>query len=96
MQRRHLEIRAWQQICCDVRPDPSALDTPAGRRYRYGAQEGWQFQLFVRARKSEPYRACGPMQMESIEGDRPMTIVWRFASALPMKLFREFSVLRGV
>jgi hypothetical protein len=71
-------------------------DTPAGRRYLQGAQEGWQFQLFVRTRKGEPYRACGPVLMESAEGDRPMTIVWRFASSLTARLFREFSVLRGV
>jgi len=71
-------------------------DTPAGRRYLHGAQEGWQFQLFVRARKGEAYRACGPVLMESVAGDRPMTIVWRFARPLPVKLFREFSVLRGV
>lgn len=71
-------------------------DTAAGRRYLQGAQQGWQFQLFVRARKGEAYRACGPVQLESAEGDRPMTIVWRFAQPLPAKLFREFSVLRGV
>lgn len=74
----------------------AGADTPAGRRYLHGAQEGWQFQLFVRARKGEAYRACGPVLMESVEGDRPMTIVWRFARPLPAKLFREFSVLRGV
>ncbi|HQY10351.1 MAG TPA: DUF3427 domain-containing protein, partial [Burkholderiaceae bacterium] len=71
-------------------------DTAAGRRYLQGVQQGWQFQLFVRARKGEAYRACGPVQLESAEGDRPMTIVWRFAQPLPAKLFREFSVLRGV
>jgi hypothetical protein len=70
--------------------------TPAGRRYLEGAQEGWQFQLFVRARKAEPYRACGPVLMEAAEGDRPMTVIWRFAHPLPTRLFREFSVLRGV
>jgi hypothetical protein len=71
-------------------------DTPAGRRYLQGTQEGWQFQLFVRARKGEAYRACGLVVLESAEGDRPMTLVWRFARALPARLFREFSVLRGV
>ena len=71
-------------------------DTPAGRRYLHGAEEHWQFQLFVRARKGDVYRACGPVVLESSEGERPMTIIWRFARSLSAKLFREFSVLRGV
>jgi hypothetical protein len=71
-------------------------DTPAGRRYLHGVQDGWQFQLFVRARKGDAYRACGPVLLDSAEGDRPMTIIWRFAQPLSARLFREFSVLRGV
>jgi superfamily II DNA or RNA helicase/HKD family nuclease len=71
-------------------------DTPAGRRYLEGVREGWQFQLFVRARKGAAYRACGPVLLESSEGERPMTIIWRLARPLPARLFREFSVLRGV
>lgn len=71
-------------------------DTPAGRRYLEGVREGWQFQLFVRARKGAAYRACGPVLLESSEGGRPMTIIWRLARPLPARLFREFSVLRGV
>lgn len=71
-------------------------DTPAGRRYLEGEREGWQFQLFVRARKGDVYRACGPVLLESAEGERPMTIIWRLAIPLPARLFREFSVLRGV
>ncbi|MBE7419389.1 MAG: DUF3427 domain-containing protein [Ideonella sp.] len=71
-------------------------DTPVGRRYVQGAQEGWQFQLFIRARKGDAYRACGPVLLESAEGDRPMSIIWRLVRPLSAKLFREFSVLRGV
>ncbi|GAB4175540.1 MAG: DEAD/DEAH box helicase [Rhodocyclaceae bacterium] len=71
-------------------------DTPAGQRYLSGGQEGWQFQLFVRARKGDVYRACGPVLFESAEGDRPMTIIWRLERPLPAGLFRDFSVLRGV
>ena len=70
-------------------------DTHAGRRYLEGQAQGWQFQLFVRPRKGEAYRACGPVLLESAEGDRPMTIVWKFQVPLPARLFREFSVLRG-
>lgn len=71
-------------------------DTKGGRRYLESATNGWHFQLFVRARKAEPYRACGPVTLESAEGDKPMSIVWRLATPLPIRLFREFSVLRGV
>ena len=71
-------------------------DTGAGRRYLDSATNGWQFQLFVRPRKSDGYRACGPVRVESAEGDRPMNIVWQLQTPLPARLFREFSVLRGV
>ena len=71
-------------------------DTPGGRRYLESATNGWQFQLFVRPRKGEAYRACGQVSLESAEGDRPMNIVWKLQTQLPARLFREFSVLRGV
>jgi len=70
-------------------------DTAAGRRYLESASNGWQFQLFVRPRKGDAYRACGPATLESVDGDRPMSIVWHLGTALPARLFREFSVLRG-
>lgn len=69
-------------------------DTPAGRRYLESPGNGWRFQLFVRTRKGEPYRACGPVLLESAEGNRPMSITWRLGTSLPARLFREFSVLR--
>ncbi|EFK94880.1 type III restriction enzyme, res subunit [sediment metagenome] len=34
-------------------------DTPGGRRYTESSSNGWQFQLFVRPRKGDAYRACG-------------------------------------
>ncbi len=71
-------------------------DTPGGRRYLESSTNGWQFQLFVRPRKGDPYCACGRVTLESVEGDRPMSIVWRLEIPLPVALFREFSVLRGV
>lgn len=71
-------------------------DTPGGRRYLESLTNGWQFQLFVRPRKGDAYRACGRVTLESAEGDRPMSIVWKLQTPLPARLFREFSVLRGV
>ena len=71
-------------------------DTNSGRRYLESSTNGWQFQLFVRPRKGDAYRACGPVTLQSADGDRPMNIVWLLGTALPVRLFREFSVLRGV
>jgi superfamily II DNA or RNA helicase/HKD family nuclease len=71
-------------------------DTSSGRRYLESRTNGWQFQLFVRPRKGDAYRACGRVTLESAEGDRPMSIVWKLEIPLPVRLFREFSVLRGV
>jgi superfamily II DNA or RNA helicase/HKD family nuclease len=70
-------------------------DTVGGLRYIEGSTNGWQFQLFVRPRKGDAYRACGRVTLQTIEGDRPMSIVWGLEVALPARLFREFSVLRG-
>ncbi|MBN9405328.1 MAG: DUF3427 domain-containing protein [Burkholderiales bacterium] len=74
----------------------AAPDTAVGRRYLESPGNGWQFQLFVRPCKGDAYRACGPVALESAEGDRPMSIVWKLQTPLPAHLFREFSVLRGV
>jgi hypothetical protein len=52
----------------------------------------------VRVRKSDPYRACGPVRIASaddVTGDRPMNITWTLGVPLPPKLFAELSVLRG-
>lgn len=70
-------------------------DTTAGRRYLGSPVNGWRFQLFVRARKAEPYWACGPVVLANADGNRPMSITWKLQSPLPARLFREFSVLRG-
>ena len=72
--------------------------TKAGRRYLESATNGWTFQLFVRLRTSDPYRACGAVRIasaEDITGDRPMSLTWTLGVPLPPKLFGEFSVLRG-
>lgn len=71
-------------------------DTPVGQRYLDSATNGWQFQLFVRETKTAAFRACGPAHVKLIDGDRPMNITWRLEIPLPARLFRAFSVLRGV
>ena len=70
-------------------------DTAGGRRYVESATNGWSFQLFVRSRKGHPYRVCGSVRAESVSGSRPMSIRWRLTSPLPLRVFQEFSVLRG-
>lgn len=76
-------------------PNSAGPDTLGGLRFLESPTNGWQLQLFVRSRKGEAYRACGPVMLESAEGDRPMSIVWRLQTPSPARLFREFSVLRG-
>jgi hypothetical protein len=71
-------------------------DTDGGRRYIESDSNGWHFQLFMRVRQDDAYRACGGVRMESVEGNRPISIVWTLDTPLPARLFREFSVLRGV
>jgi superfamily II DNA or RNA helicase/HKD family nuclease len=70
-------------------------DTMAGKRYLQSRTNDWQFQLFVRESKEMPYRACGPVTLESWEGDRPMSLIWKLVIPLPARLFSEFSILRA-
>jgi superfamily II DNA or RNA helicase len=70
-------------------------DTAAGRRYLESPANGWSFQLFVRKAKGDPYHACGPVILERAEGAKPMTLYWKLSVPLPIRLFQEYSVLRG-
>jgi hypothetical protein len=70
-------------------------DTTAGKRYLQSPSNGWEFQLFVRLNRDSPYRACGPVTLERAEGARPMTLYWKLAVPLPVRMFQEFSILRG-
>lgn len=70
-------------------------DTPAGRRYLESPKNGWSFQLFVRRSKGDSYQACGPVTIEKAEGEKPMSIEWKLGVPLPIRLYQEFSVLRG-
>ncbi len=83
------ELFHWQS------QNSAGPQTPAGRRYLESPGNGWRFQLFVRAAKGTPYRACGPVTLERAEGAKPMSIHWRLGVPLPGRLFREFSILRG-
>ena len=73
----------------------AAPDTPVGKQYLSSPSNGWTFQLFVRANRDAPYVACGPVTLVESSGARPMNIIWELTTALPARLFREFSILRG-
>jgi superfamily II DNA or RNA helicase len=70
-------------------------ETTAGQRYLNSPGNGWSFQLFVRRTQEEPYCACGPVYLEGARGEKPMSIEWRLGVPLPLRLFQEFSILRG-
>jgi len=82
------ELFHWQS------QNTTGPSTAAGLRYIQGAEEGWQFQLFVRLNKDSPYRPCGPVEFVKHEGAAPMSITWRLTHPLPAHLFQEFSVVR--
>ena len=65
-----------------------------GRRYLESHINGWRFQLFVREDTDSAFIALGPAVLESFEGSRPISIVWRLRFPMPIEMFRRFSVLR--
>lgn len=65
-----------------------------GKRYLESKTNGWRFQLFVREDTDSAFIALGPVELESFEGDRPISIVWRLKVPMPIEMFRRFSVLR--
>jgi len=66
-----------------------------GQRYIDSGSNGWGFQLFVRENPKCAYIALGPAELEQYEGDRPISIIWKLKYAMPIEIFRRFSVLRG-
>ncbi len=65
-----------------------------GQRYIDSKHNGWQFQLFVRENTDSAFIALGPVTLETHEGSKPISMVWRLKVAMPMEVFRRFSVLR--
>lgn len=82
------ELFHWQS------QNSAGSETTSGKRYLESPGNGWQFQLFVRKHKGSPYRACGAVTLVEATGNKPMNIRWRLQTPLPIRLFREFSVLR--
>jgi superfamily II DNA or RNA helicase/HKD family nuclease len=67
-----------------------------GQRYLESPSNGWSFQLFVREDAEHAFVALGPVALASHEGERPISIEWQLAAAMPMEIFRRFSVLKGI
>ncbi|MFN3484930.1 MAG: DUF3427 domain-containing protein, partial [Planctomycetota bacterium] len=67
--------------------------TEAGRRYIEQASNGWNFYLFVRPTRGDPYVALGPVRYESHTAGRPISIVWRLDHPMPPALFESFATL---
>ncbi|MES2264540.1 MAG: DUF3427 domain-containing protein [Pseudomonadota bacterium] len=74
----------------------ASASNATGQRYLDSGTNGWTFQLFVREDADNAFIALGPVTLESHEGDRPMSIVWKLLAPMPTEVFRRFSVLRGV
>jgi superfamily II DNA or RNA helicase/HKD family nuclease len=70
--------------------------TTVGQRYLDSHNNGWSFQLFVRLKKGDPFRALGPVSLRSADGSGPMTIIWELKVAMSAGMFREYSAIRGV
>lgn len=70
-------------------------DTLAGKRYADSPANGWRYYLFVRKGPNDHFYALGEVRRKAISGDRPMKIIWALCSAMPLSLFKEFSVLRN-
>ena len=68
-----------------------------GRLIRDHVALGVQVHLFVRATKKRgsvaaAFTYCGPVSLVDCQGDAPMTVHWRLASALPADLWSDFGL----
>jgi superfamily II DNA or RNA helicase/HKD family nuclease len=74
----------------------AGLHTKVGKRYLESATNGWHFQLFVRVKKGEPFKALGPVKLKNAEGCGPMTVMWELVVPMGANIFRQFSVIGGL
>lgn len=76
----------------------TSVDSPTGQRYINHKAQGYTPLLFVRtvakvANYSQPYYYLGPLEYESHEGSRPMSITWKLGVPMPARLLRAFQTL---
>ncbi len=56
----------------------------------------WRFFLFVRENKNAAFAALGEVILIKAEGERPISVTWELKNAMPLELFKHFSILRTV
>ena len=70
-----------------------------GRRYLDSVSKpvanDWRFYLFVRENNDSAFAALGEVSLIKAEGERPISITWELKNAMPIELFRHFSILRA-
>lgn len=77
-------------------------DSPTGRRYRTGAEQGHRFFLFVRENRdtdrgtTAPFLFLGAVRFARHHGSRPMSITWRLDRPVPPRFVDAFSPFRAV
>ena len=76
----------------------TSADSHTGQRYINHKAQGYTPLLFVRtvakvANYSQPYYYLGPLEYESHEGSRPMSITWKLDVPMPARLLRSFQTL---
>ncbi len=72
---------------------------PTGKRYLESVEDadtnGWRFFLFVRENQDTAYASLGEAVLIKAEGEKPISITWQLKNAMPMELFRHFSILKS-
>lgn len=72
----------------------TSIESPTGQRYVGHREMGYTPLLFVRERRTAPgglvapYAYLGPVEHVSHEGSRPISIVWRLKTPMPVRLQR--------
>jgi superfamily II DNA or RNA helicase len=72
----------------------TAAESQIGQRYIQQLQNGAQFLLFVRPKKTDAFVFLGPLRYVSHAGSRPMSIYWDLAFPIPAWFFEICASLR--
>ncbi len=70
-------------------------NTQTGLRYRNQRENGWDFVLFVREKRGNPYVFLGPLRFVSYQGGRPMSIYWDLITPMPAWFFEICASLKA-
>lgn len=75
-------------------------DSKHGRIIRSAKAEGFVIHLFIRNRKvldgkAAPFVYCGPVDFESWEGEKPISVTWRLREPVPEGLRSVLNVTVG-